>query len=382
MNTRFTIDGSVALESHLADTCRKVCSGVQKIVSKSALEAIVLGGGYGRGHGGVLATKTADLPYNDMEFYVFIRGNVTLARRRYRAPLERLGEELSPEAGLHVEFKIESIKRFQRSELTMYSYDLVAGHKILFGDANLFHGCEHHLAADRIPCGEATRLLFNRCSGLLLARNLLHQYSLQPDDLDFVGRNLAKAQLGFGDAVLTIFGHYHWDCRERHERLGKLQPFDAPRWLADVRRHHAEGVAFKLHPQRTISRKGDLALRFSELHALGRCVWLWAESRRLNRPFVSPRSYALDPAPKCPETSAWRNALGGLKTFGTRALRGGKLLRYPRERLFNSLCLLLWDDNAGNDTALMRRVQNHLCARSTGWQDLMLAYRGLWQNYG
>ena len=382
MNSRFTMDGSAELESHLAQTCRNVLSGVQELAPPSALEGLVLGGGYGRGQGGVLKTSGGDRPYNDMEFYVFVRGNLLLAERRHRAVLRDLGARLSPAAGLHVEFKVHSIEKLRRSEVTMFSYDLVAGHKIILGDEKIFQGCEHHLAADRIPSGEVTRLLFNRCSGLLLARDFLRQPALTAEQMDFVGRNLAKAQLGFGDAVLTLSGHYHWNCRERHDRLLKLKLPSPPPWLAEVRRHHSEGVEFKLHPRCAADSRSGFDLLFAELQSLGRRLWLWSESRRLNHAFASARDYALARVWKCPETSAWRNSLLGLKTFGARALFDGALFRYPRERLFDALCLLLWDEDAVNEPALMRRVQNHLGARTDRWQDLMLAYRGLWENYG
>ena len=34
-----------------------------------------------------------------------------------------------PGAGLHVEFKIDSLERFRHGPITMFSYDLVSGHK-------------------------------------------------------------------------------------------------------------------------------------------------------------------------------------------------------------------------------------------------------------
>src|SRR6185437_1721005 len=72
---RFTMDGSDALEKHLARICEKVLGGVRALISENKLEALVLGGGYGRGQGGVLKTNSGDAPYNDLEFYVFLRGN-------------------------------------------------------------------------------------------------------------------------------------------------------------------------------------------------------------------------------------------------------------------------------------------------------------------
>jgi hypothetical protein len=57
---RFTLDGSDALEAHLARICEQVRRSVQSLIPAKTLEAIVLGGGYGRGEGGVFKTPAGD----------------------------------------------------------------------------------------------------------------------------------------------------------------------------------------------------------------------------------------------------------------------------------------------------------------------------------
>src|SRR6185436_123023 len=96
-----------------------------------------------------------------------------------------------------------------------------------------------------IPPAEATRLLMNRGTGLLLAEQRLSS-GLDSTDADFVGRNIAKAQLALGDAVLTSFGQYHWSCLERAGRVQRLLGCANFDWGSSVGRHHATGVAFKL----------------------------------------------------------------------------------------------------------------------------------------
>jgi hypothetical protein len=133
----------------------------------------------------------------------------------------------------------------------MFSYDLVAKHRIILGDDNTFQGCEHHLQSESIPLSEATRLLFNRCTGLLLAKEMLAGRKLTGGQSDFIGRNLAKAQLALGDAVLTVFGQYHYSAAERNQRLSRLALADPPASLALIRQHHCLGVAFKLRPKQS-----------------------------------------------------------------------------------------------------------------------------------
>src|SRR5438105_4846760 len=86
-SARFTIDGSDALEAQLANICEQVAACVQSVIAVTKLEAIVLGGGYGRGEGGVLRMPRGDQPYNDIEFYVFLRGSRLWNQRKYLQPL-------------------------------------------------------------------------------------------------------------------------------------------------------------------------------------------------------------------------------------------------------------------------------------------------------
>lgn len=378
---RFTLDGNEALELRLALTCERAVAGVRKFLPAGKLQAIVLGGGYGRGQGGVLNTAAGDEPYNDLEFYVFLRGSTVLNDRRFRSRLVTLGEVLSPDAGLHVEFKITSPEKFRREPVSMFSYDLVAGHRVLFGAENILAGCQHHLAAEKIPLHEATRLLFNRCTGLLFAEALLRKLALTPEDVDFLGRNVAKGQLALGDVVLTAVGQYHGHVQERRARLENLGTTEMPPWLTDVCGHHAAGAEFKLHPYRKPPPGSNLRVKHAEVSALARQVWLWLENRRLKTNFKSVRDYALDAGNKCPETATSKNWLVNLRTFGARAAWHPSAGRYPRERLLCALPLLLWhaDEVSGGEVGM--RLRDQLNTHETDWSGLLAAFTKLWQQY-
>lgn len=383
MNSRFTIDGSPAMESHLATTCDQVLAGVRQLAPASQLEGVLLGGGYGRGEGGVLKTPAGDLPYNDLEFYVFLRGNAILAEKKFRHPLHELGERLSPAAGLEVEFKVLTLDKLRRSAPSMFYYDLVAGHRWQLGDDTLLAGCEHHHDAAHIPLYEATRLLMNRCSGLLYAAERLERRDFGPEEADFVGRNLAKAQLAFGDVLLTAHGQYHWSCRERHQRLSQWCASLAPaknsfpaETAAKLLAQHESGVDFKLHPHRSTESRESLVARHQELSVLGKTLWLWLESKRLGTAFASAREYAATPLNLCPETSGLRNRLVNARAFGAAALTDA---RYPRERLFRALALLLWEPAALTD--YRGPLQANLRTTAADRPGLTTAYAGLWNRF-
>lgn len=376
---RFTLDGDAGLEEHLGRTSEQVRAGVEALVPAGRLEGILLGGGYGRGEGGVLRAADGDRPYNDLEFYVLLRGSTVLNEWRYRVALNELAHELSGPAGVEVEFKVISLADLQRNPVTMFSYDLVRGHRRVGGPANLLAACAHHQRAEDIPLAEATRLLLNRCTGLLLARQRLAHQTFTDDDADFVERNLAKARLALGDAVLTTAGRYHGSCRERSRRLKDLTVGENPSWLDAVRREHAAGVEFKLRPHRSERTVAELEKEWGRISQLACRVWLWVESRRLGVSFCSPMNYSSHPAPKCPGPRPWRNWLVSVRRLGARAMLRRQALRYPRERLLRALPVLLWQPAMLGNPLVRKRLQQELQASATDEAGFSAAYLRLWE---
>jgi hypothetical protein len=375
---RFTLDGSDELEEHLALTCENVLACVRAIFPARKFEGLLLGGGYGRGEGGVLRTDAGERPYNDLDFYVLARGNRFLNQRRHQRALCELGEHLSPSAGAEVEFKIISQAALRSAPPSMFYYDLVSGHRWISGDDRLLKECLHHRDAGQIPLSEATCLLMNRCSGLLFAAERLEQNIFTDQDADFVNRNIAKAELAFGDAVLTFHGQYHWSCLERHDRLQRIAVNEPLPWLAAVRRHHASGVKFKLEPQCRGLKKHVLEANHEAVAALALPVWLWLEKHRLNCRFDSARDYALSPINKWRIGSQFRNRLVNARVFGARGLLMRNAQHHPRGRLLNSLARLLWEPRA-SDSQIESWVRKELGATDSDAEPLSEAYRKLWQ---
>ncbi len=376
---RFTLDGDAALETHLAQTCARVVSGIRGLVPASKFEAVLLGGGYGRGEGGVLRGPGGDRPYNDLEFYVALRGNRHVNELRYHRRLAVLGEILTQLADAEIEFKITSLAELSAQPVSMFTYDLVAGHR-LWSNAPVPHlsGCESHRFAGSIPIFEATRLLMNRCSGLLFARAELDRPTLAPVAADFARRNIAKVQLACGDAVLTSRGRYHWSCRERHHRLAQLDEYGPSPWLDAVLRHHAVGVDFKLHPNSDALPPTALATLHREVTALALQTWLTLESARLHCEFPSARAYAETSANLCPDTPLFRNVALNFRANRFRFRAHPSPSRHPRQRIFRALALLLWEPATFTDPALRHRLATELGAPAPDFPAALAAYRALW----
>jgi hypothetical protein len=377
---RFTLDGDDALELHLQRTCTRIVSGIRGLVPPRKLEAVLLGGGYGRGEGGVLRSAAGDRPYNDMEFYVAIRGSRYLNELRYRRRLAVLGEILTHLADVEIEFKITSLAELESKSVSMFSYDLAAGHRLLWGEVtdDDVPGWAMHRHPENIPQSEGTRLLMNRCSGLLFARTQLETEPFTPSAADFVRRNVAKAQLACGDALLAAYGRYHWSSRERHRRLEDLARTKRSGWFDTALRHHAMGVEFKLHPETGEIPRAALIERHGEITAFAMKCWLWLEARRLGRTFPSARAYAEDQCDKCPGSSPFFNIMLNLRADGFRPRARPLPWRHPRQRIFHSLSLLLWAPEAAGEPIQRKRIEAELNARANSLSEWIAAYRALW----
>jgi hypothetical protein len=390
MSGRFTLDGSDALEQRISQLCARTWQAVREKIPHTEIDGLLLGGGYGRGEGGVLRVEAGDQPYNDLEFYLFLKGNAWVNQQRYRRILHEICDQMTKNAGLDVEITILSRRKLQHSAVTMFYYDLLAGHRWIAGDDSLLEGCHHHSCAASIPLHEATRLLMNRCSGLLFAKARLTRSEFTSVDADFVARNIAKAQLAFGDALLTALGHYHWSCRKRLQRLQEVPMANHPGWLAAVKKEHVTAVEFKLHPHWTagpptqngavVAEKVQLCAEHARVSALAREVFLWLENKRLNARFESPEQYAFSSIRKCGDKSAWRNRLISATAFGLKTAfsRDGSL--YPRERLLTALPLLLWREPSGK-VELLSHVQKCLLTKQVDFSTLVDVYHEIWSRF-
>lgn len=373
---RFTRDGSDALEKLIADTCEEIGKEVARIVPAEKFQALLLAGGYGRGEGGVLSTPEGDAPYNDLEFFLLIQGHPRLNERRYGKAIHTLEHRMTEQLGIEVEMKILSLEKLVASPTSMFFYDLVCGHRVTAGPANVLNSCVHHADTARIPAHEATRLMMNRCSGLLYAAERLAKSECSQEDLDFIARNIAKAQLACGDAILTAIGKYHWSCVKRHERLAHVTEPALP--MEDLLAFHKEGVAFKLRPCPGTATRDELEALHQSVKKAAWAVWSWQEQKRLGISVTSPAGYAHG-GNKCPETSSLKNPLVRLRAFGVKGLLSPLALRYPREGLLNSLSLLLWAPELVSTD--LDWLSHQLVSPVTSRKEAIDAYERLWHRF-
>ena len=373
----YFVDDEPALAERLANYLQRLGESLAVSPAAQGTVALLLSGGYGRGEGGVFrdAQGAPDL-YNDLEFYMLlVDAGAEAAAEEWCVQHEREG---TIELGIDVEFKRLPIAVLRAGEPSMFYYDLMQGHRLIWGRSDWANGVPAKLSdANEIPLHEATRLMFNRGTGLFFSRCALAK-SDERVTSGFVERNHAKVRIALGDAVLAANGRYHHFCRERNRRIVAGLTDTPPNWSKLVE-WHAQGTAFKLSPRHLGSDGAELATAQAELATAWMDTLCWLEGKRLGREFRDTLSYADSPGRLFPETPRWRNVLLHLRD---RRSRGGALpgwTDYPRAALLRVLVKLVDPKHEPQPHKVASQLGESVSPPS--WPELESAYARWWAFY-
>ena len=220
----------------------RVLAEMQKNLSGTAL-CVYLGGSYGRGDGGVRQDRANGILYNDLDFFVFARKKCDNAG----VVLKEIAGKYEKELKVDVDFSsIMSVNDIKNNSKRLMMQELKRGYRLVAGE-DLLEQYLPAIPAEKLPFSEACRLLLNRGMGLLLAGEKITGNSA---DTDFILRNIYKAILGAGDAIMIAEGEYRWNLAERLDYVESSAMPD--HWKAFYR----EAVQFKQAPHR--QKKQDM----------------------------------------------------------------------------------------------------------------------------
>ena len=204
---------------------------------------VVLGGSYGRGDGGVRQDKENGMLYNDLDFFVFARRKDPAGTKL----LKELAKKYEDELKVDVDFSaVMTVKDIKNNASRLMMQELKRGYHLVSG-VDLLEQYLPEIQPENLPFSEACRLILNRGMGLLFAGEKIANNS---DETDFILRNIYKAILGAGDAMLIAEKKYKWSISERLELIEKS---DMPEIYKELYR---EAVEFKRAPHR--KKKPDM----------------------------------------------------------------------------------------------------------------------------
>lgn len=231
---RFTALGGRALEDRIARDLGTCVQHIYDALSAIPIRGVVVGGGLGRGEGGLRreldarplapdAPRMLELPYNDYDLFVVLPDlpsfGLSLARRR----LGHLADDLGARLGVEVEIAALRERDLAAAPPTLMMTDLRAGHRVIAGPPDLLAAMPA-LPPELLAPVEASRLLLNRGALLLMAHELVGGGPLSAQDRERASRYTRKSALARGDAWLILRGRYVTGARLCAARLQAEAP--------------------------------------------------------------------------------------------------------------------------------------------------------------
>jgi hypothetical protein len=287
---RFTVDGDALLEKSICEDLSHIAEVVRALPGGQKIKALALGGGYGRGEGGVVLREGHQTIYNDYDLFVVTSGTTKAERRELNRELECCSKTLTDSVGVDVDFS----SCLEESQLKKLPFQLMWlelrwGHFVFFGPSETLLQIPE-FQQNSIPMREAERLLINRGMGVLLASQRLNGTLLSEEDREFIIRNLRKADLAIGDALLMSQGLYRVSYRERQLLVSQEDFSVAPRSI-ELFKAYRSALEFKFHPDhvpyQAESLKDDLRATVARYRVFVR--WF------------------LNEASKCARTRSWKS---------------------------------------------------------------------------
>lgn len=332
MSAIYAHHGSDEFNARLHAVSQRLTADTQKALGDN-LVALILGGGYGRGEGGVVHIDGVEQPYNDLDFTLVVKRKRTIPE----GALETISKTYEAQVHIDVDFSRPlTLRDIQHWPHWLMWYDLLNGHIVLAGPPDVLTAHAPAALQKPLPVIEATRLLLNRGAGLLWAMRVVREVEPPPDS-DFIRRNYYKCALALGDALLITHQRFATPYRGREERLIQLAA-DAEEVAAfGLEAIYREALHFKFTPDE-VSAQGLDEGKLDDMAERWGAVFLHVERRRTGRQWPSLTEYARWRGLREPEQNVLTRWLRNL--IRNRQL-GIWSRRYPREGLYRQLPVLL-----------------------------------------
>lgn len=295
--------------------------------------AVVLGGSFGRGEGGVMLRDGIERPYHDVNLLLIVRD----PREADIHGLDRLAATHAQRIGCPICFgHLHTVDDVRAWEPSVLWHELYHHHVVLYGPRECIRANAPEQVAAQPPVVEGLRLLLQ--AAMLLVEALRVKRRLQaPPGEDFLRRALQRAIAESGDALLLGWQHYVPSVLERRTRLQDLAG-EIPQ-LAGLAclEAYPRALDFQLQPDcLPPDAPGEAELRH------GVTCWAQAllafERHRTGHPFASLHQYAAWDQFREPEENT---AIFWPRNFWRNCQHGRLSVRSTREELYPAVARLL-----------------------------------------
>ena len=377
--SKYTVYGDDAFDRKIDSLLEIVTGRVLDTVGRKNLAALVLGGGYGRGEGGVLLNSNGEMSlYNDFDLFVITNDISRLRQRRIKRALLALSPELSRTAGIDVDFSpAKNISDLKSSEFTMMWQELKRGHIVVYGPDNILDQLPA-FDLNNMPHEELAKLMLNRATGLLLAGQRLGKSHLEDDDIDFTARNIWKAVMACGDSYLAMHHTYSYSYKRRSELFDAYK--DVPE-ISDFYPWYKASIEFKLKPvmpagdelPAMLNQARKFFARFY-LYVFNVCLGTEGMSfAQIQKAFYQHPPFARNDTIR----HMLKNFIINMLEVGPAEFNMDLFFKYPRTRLFIVLPAILFDNEAIRDYILLLPG----ISISGSGDEILKSYLKLWNRF-
>ena len=350
MNNKYTVYGDAEFDKKIDADMEQIRKAVLKVVPEEDLSALILGGGYGRGEGGVfLQNGTMEL-YNDYDFFVISNDLSRAKMQMYHAKLFEVGEELTEEIGIDVDFgPFRNVSDLPGMKFTMMWFELKQAHIVVYGNDNILDSIPD-FQSDSIPLSEAMGLMLNRAVGLMLAKERLgKKETLATKDKDFIERNIFKAAMAAGDAFLISNHTFH------HSYVRRIDLMDKFRSSSLIKNNnffslYKQAIMYKLKPEREDLSRETLQQQHQGVLDVYKKFFLFTAGKCWSKNLTDFKEFSEVVIRKNIDSESpvqiLKNILLNLKELGIAGFSLKWLFKYPRYRLFYAVPYFTFSENS------------------------------------
>jgi hypothetical protein len=356
MMKTFTKEGSDLFNQEIEVIINTFAEEIRTAVGTS-FEALVLGGGYGRGEGACVLIDGKESLYNDLDLFLITNDSMDLSDE-----IKHIAHRYEDILGIDVDIgKPVTLKELRMLPHQLMWQDLISGHMVLAGDGEIITANAPIWWGKILPKGEALRLMLNRGSGLLQAIIQTHKKSINAEhqlpDSDFMRRNYQKCTLAFGDSLLITYENYPVPMQEKTAALRALSIGVDDVAKQEILLLFEQAIIFKSRPNAP-----DLSTAQPDMNTLMHVAKLWVEqlllmeSVRTGKKWKNAAAYVADSFIREPNQHKGRLLI---RNFIKNCKSGRPSFRYPRELLYRELTGLL-DSIKPGQQAWNKRAENFL----------------------
>ncbi|MFA6240435.1 MAG: hypothetical protein WC655_05880 [Candidatus Hydrogenedentales bacterium] len=291
MTDRFTLDGSDALEQRIRADLDRVREEVLRVVGDRNISALILGGSYGRGEGGVFETPEGERPYHNYNLHTVIPAPSRSRRNSVHRTLREAGKRLSAERGIDIDFAPPiSGPDIPHLPYELPHMELKEGHKVIYGPPAILSEMPYY-DTTLVPLAEGARILLKHGAQLLKCRRMV---AAGIQDVETLVCSIHRANMAMGDAILFVRRAYAPSFVQRVEHFEACDLQGVPE-VETLHGLYFAALRFKLRPQIDVPAGHDAASWLHDTIVLFEQLHLWYERKRLNRRTMNWEEYTSMP---------------------------------------------------------------------------------------